>query len=188
MTMAISFVLLLLAADSQSVTTVRAGTRVDAKLQSEVNTGRSEIGDIVVAVVTVPLRASSGVVVPRGSHLSGRVETIQPATQSEEGRVRLVFRDIQLPDGRHISTWITNSFEAPAPKRALRYLVYMAAGGAAGGFIGGNSARAAGILGGLIAGFVIAGSRDDSKFPNLTLHPGATLHLQFGEDLAIPSQ
>ncbi len=184
----VPLLLLLLAGDSQPALTLPAGTRVQAKLQSEVNTARSEIGDSVVAVVTAPISTSGHVVVPRGTRLSGRVETIQAATQNDEGRVRLVFREIQFPDGRNASTWITNSFGAPAPKRALRYVLYMTAGGAAGGLIGGHSARMAGILGGMLAGFVIAGSGDDSKLPNLTLHAGTALHLEFGEDLLIPSQ
>src|SRR5439155_16722405 len=105
---------------------------------------RSKTGEAVVAVVTSPLRESTTVVVPRGSRLNGRVETIQPATHTEEGRVRLVFRDIQFPDGRHISTWITNSFEAPTPKRKLRYILLIGLGGTAAGVAAGHSGRAAG--------------------------------------------
>jgi hypothetical protein len=183
-----SFFLFLLAADPQVALTVPAGTRLEAKLESSVKTGRSEVGDAVVAIVTNPIRTANKVIVPRGSLLKGRVETIQPATRDNEGRVRLVFREIELPDDRRVATWITNSFGAPAPKRTLRYVLWMGAGGAAGGFIGGKAARVAGILGGALAGFVIAGTGDDSNLPNLTLRSGRTIHLQLGEDLTIPSQ
>ena len=182
-----SFLLFVLAAVPQSVV-LPAGTQVVAKLESEVSSGRSRVGDSVTAVIDTPLRASSGIVIPRGSHLSGRVETIQAATQSDGGRVRLVFREIELPDGRQVSTWITNAFEASAPRRTLRYFLFMATGGAAGGFVGGNSARVAGALGGMLIGFVLAGSGDDSKLPNLTLHAGTILHLQLGEDFSLPSR
>ena len=184
----ISFFLLLAALDPQTGPTVPAGTRLEAKLESSVKTARSEVGDDVTAVVTTPLGVASKVLVPRGSRLSGRVETIQAATGATEGRVRLVFREIELPDGRHLSTWITNSFGAPAPKRTLRYVLLMGGGGAAGGFVGGKAARAAGILGGTLAGFIIAGNKDDSVLPDLTLRSGQTIHLQLGEDLTIPQQ
>ncbi len=172
-----------------------AGTGLDAKLESSVKTGSSEVGDDVIAVVASSVRASGKVIVPQGSTLKGRVETIQgrvetiqPATRDAEGRVRLVFREIDLPDGRHLSTWITNAFGASPPKRKLRYVLLMGAGGAAGGLASGKTARLAGILGGMLVGFVMAGSGQDSSLPNLTLHSGQTIHLQLGENLTIPAQ
>jgi hypothetical protein len=183
----VSLGLLLLTAQFQPAV-LPAGTGLDAKLQSSVKTASSEVGDDVNAVVASAVRAAGKVVVPQGSRLKGRVETVQPATPAAEGRVRLVFREIELPDGRHLSTWITNSFGASPPKRTLRYVLYMGAGGAAGGLIGGKTARVAGILGGTLAGFVIAGSGGDSNLPNLTLHSGQTIHLQLNEELRIPSQ
>lgn len=185
--MFLSLILILLAADPQPPT-VPAGTLLRAKLRSEISTVRSKSGEAVTAVVTVPLRASRTIVVPQGTLLNGRVETIQAATHSEEGRVRLVFRDLQFPDGRHVSTWITNAFEAPAPKRKLRYVVFMTAGAAGTGAIAGKSARTAGALGGALLGFVLAGLGDDSNRSDLTLRAGKTLHLEFRENLVLPSQ
>jgi len=162
---------------------VPAGTRVDARLESVVRTATSKVGDEVVAVLTDPIRANGIVVVPRGSRLNGRIETIQAATRSSEGHVRLVFRQIDVPDGRRASTWMTNSFSASPPKRNRRYLIYTAVGGVAGAFIGGKAARVAGILGGSLIGFVVATNAGDTKLPDLTLKPGATIHLELGEDL-----
>jgi Bacterial conjugation TrbI-like protein len=183
----VSIGLLLLTWQFQSAV-VPAGTGLDAKLESSVKTGSSEVGDDVAAVVADPVLAAGRVAVPRGARLRGRVETVQAATPAAEGRVRLVFREIELPDGRHLSTWITNSFGASPPKRTLRYMLYMGAGGLAGGLIGGKTARLAGILGGTLAGFVIAGSGQDSNLPNLTLHSGQKIHLQLNEELRIPDQ
>ncbi len=120
-----------------------------------------------------------------GSQLNGRVETIEAASQTSEGRVRLVFREIQFPDGRRVSTWITNSFSASAPKRKLRYVVYIGGGTAAGGLIGGKSARVAGIIGGALVGFIIASNTAIGSLPDLSLKPGETLRLQLGEDLKL---
>jgi hypothetical protein len=152
---------------------VPAGTSITATLQSTVRTETSQAGDEVVAVV------ARSVAVPQGSRLFGRVETIQPATRAGEGRVRLVFREIEFPDGRRIQTWITNSFSADTPKRGARYIVLTGIGAAAGALIGGKTARIAGLLGGTVVGFVIAGSRDAAKPQDLTLRNGQEIFLEF---------
>jgi len=180
----LSLLLLALAAEPRPVK-VPAGTHLVAKLESSVKTDTSEVGDNVVAVVTSPIRSADQIVVPRGSRLNGRIETIQAATPTSEGRVRLAFREIEFPDGRRVPAWITDAYGASPPKRGLRYVVWMGAGGAAGAVVGGKSARMAGILGGALAGFVIAGNSGDSNRPNLTLRSGHTLQLQLGEDLTI---
>jgi hypothetical protein len=159
---------------------IPAGSALEARLESSVQTAASAVGDPVTAVVT-----ENKAVIPKGTRLTGRVETIQPATQTSEGRVRLVFRELQLPDGRRIPTWITNSFDAPSPKRNLRYAVLMSAGAVAGGLIGGKVARFAGILGGTLMGFIVAENSGNSKLHDLTLRPGQILRLQLGEDLTL---
>src|SRR5438067_10517285 len=167
----LSLLLLALAVEPRPVK-VPAGTHLVAKLESSVKTDTSEVGDNVVAVVTSPIRSADQIVVPQGSRLNGRIETIQAATPTSEGRVRLAFREIEFPDGRHVSAWVTDAFGASPPKRALRYVIWMGAGTAAGTVIGGKTARVAGLLGGALAGFVIAGNRSESDRSNLTLHSG----------------
>jgi hypothetical protein len=182
---AFSVVLLLLTAQGLTTSSIPAGTSVRARLESPVETATSNAGDAVVAIMTQPLRREGKIIVPEGSRLNGRVETVSSATQTSEGRVRLAFRDIQFPDGRTTSTWITHSFSASPPKRKLRYGLYMGIGAAAGAMIGGKSARTAGIIGGTLAGFVIAGNSESDKLPDLVLKPGRMLTLRLGEDLLL---
>ena len=163
---------------------IPAGTRVDARLESAVRTGTSSVGDSVVAVLTKPVFVANVNMIPKGSRLHGRVETLQAATSSNEGRVRLVFREIELPEGRRLQTWITDSFTAREPRRAWRYVVFIGAGATTGAFLGGNAARTAGILGGTLVGFIIASNSGNTK-PDLTLKRGGMLHLKFGEDLVL---
>jgi len=176
-----SFLIFVFAAQSSPIP---AGTRVEAKLESDVKTESSRPGDPVIAVLTEPIRVSKQVVVPRGSRLNGRVETVESASLTSEGRVRLAFREIQFPDGRRATTWITESYAAKPHNQTLRYALLMATGGVGGAFAGGTAARVAGILGGVLIGFVLAGNTGDHQ-PNVTLSPGKILHLQLGEDLAI---
>src|SRR5437016_12688947 len=77
--------------------TVPAGTSLRAKLETPVRTARSEVGDGVVAVLTRPVRATDKIIVPSGTRLQGRVETIQPATPANAGRVRRALRDSLFP-------------------------------------------------------------------------------------------
>lgn len=172
-------------AQTAQPTVIPAGTRVEARLESAVKTATSNSGDAVVAVLSAPIRAAGKILVPEGSILNGRVETIQAGSRTNEGRVRLAFREIQLADGRKLTTWITDSYFASPPKRKLKYILAMTLGGAAGGLVGGKAARAAGVLGGVLVGFVIAGNTGDDKLPDLALKPGQTLHLQLGEDLRL---
>ena len=164
---------------------IPVGTSVDARLETPVATATSNTGDSVVAIMAESIRIGGEVVVPRGSRLNGRVETIEPASRTSEGRVRLVFREIQWPDGRRAPTWITNSFSASLPKRKIKYPLYIGIGGAAGGLIAGKTARATGIIGGLLVGFIIASNSATDNLPDLTLKSGQLLHLQFGEDLRL---
>jgi len=181
----IAALLFLLHSQSVQATVIPAGTRVDARLESSVQTASSSVGDVILAIVAAPIRVGGRIIVPQGSRLKGRVETIQPATDSNEGRVRLVFREIVLSDGRTVSTWITNTFSASPPKRKLRYVLSMGIGAAVGSLIGGTAARTSGIIGGTLVGFIIAGNYGSPKLPDLTLRRGRVLHLQLGEDLRL---
>jgi hypothetical protein len=182
---AIAALVLFFSGQSVVSTVVPAGTRVDARLESMVQTATSNTGDVIVAVVAEPIRTAGKLMVPQGSRLNGRVETIQQATRDNEGRVRLAFREIEFPDGRTASTWITNSFSASPPRRNLRYFLYMGIGATAGGLIGGKSARTSGILGGALGGFIIAGASGNGNLPDLVLKRGQVIQLRFGEDLRL---
>jgi len=175
--------LFLVLSQNVAVDRIPAGTSLQARLESSVQTATSDVGDPVFAVVTEPLRIAGKVVIPQGSRLVGRVETIEAASLSSAGRVRLAFREIQFPDGRNTSTWITESFAAPSPNRTRRYVLYIGIGAAGGGLIGGKGARTAGILGGTIIGFALAANSGENKRPDLTLQPGRVLHLRLGQDL-----
>ena len=175
----------LLAGPQTPAPIVPAGTQIQARLESAIRTDSNSEGDLITARVAEAIRTEGKIIVPRGSRLNGRVETIEAASTTSEGRVRLVFREIHFPDGRTASTWITNSFSAKAPNQKLRYLLYMGIGGAAGAFIGGETARVAGLLGGTLIGFVIAGNSTDGKLRDLKLKAGRVLRLQLQEDLRV---
>jgi hypothetical protein len=181
----LSVLLFMLICQAARAALIPAGTQVDARLETLIQTATSDAGDEILAVVVEPIRADGKVMVPAGARLNGRVETIEPATETNEGRVRLAFREIEFPDGRRVSAWITNSFSASPPKRKLRYALYTGIGAVAGGLVGGKKARVSGILGGTIVGLVIAGNSGNGKSSDLKLKPGRVLRLRIGEDLQL---
>src|SRR4029453_7431116 len=91
--------LFLVLSQTVAVDRVPAGTSLDARLEASVQTATSDVGDPVFAVVTEPLRTAGKVVIPQGTRLVGGVETIEAASHSSAGRVRLAFREIEFPDG-----------------------------------------------------------------------------------------
>jgi hypothetical protein len=155
---------------------IPAGALITARLETTVNTASSQQGDEILAAAVRGL--------PKGSRLRGRIETIQAAGRDAEGRVRLVFREIEFPRGERVQTWITNSFSAGTPKRILRYILYTATGATAGALVGGKKARVTGLLGGTILGFVIAG-RPDPGPKNLTLKAGQQIRLELTEPVVL---
>jgi len=155
---------------------IPAGALVTARLETSVNTLSSQQGDEIFAAVVKGL--------PEGTRLRGRIETIQAARRDAEGRVRLVFREIELPKGERLQTWITNSFSAGTPKRSLKYILYTATGATVGALVGGKKARITGLLGGTILGFVIAG-RPDRGPRNLTLKAGQEIRLELTESVIL---
>jgi hypothetical protein len=166
-------------------THVPAGTRLEARLQSSGNTRTSAVGNEVLAVLTKPLVAGGTQVAASGSRLHGRIETISGATQSSTGRVRIVFRELEIPDGRRTAVWVTESYAASGPNRTVRSLLYSGAGGIAGAFIGGRRMRAAGAIGGGLIGFIVAINSSGTKLPDLRLKQGQVLHLRLGEDVVL---
>jgi len=86
--------------------------------------------------------------------------------------VRLVFREIQLPDGKRVSTWMTNSFVAPS-RNVPSILWFTWAWSSGWPAIGGKDCRVAGLIGGTLTGFVIAGNRNGSMLRDLTLKEGS---------------
>jgi hypothetical protein len=181
----LSLLLFLWIVQAAPAASIPSGTHVEARLESSVNTADSNGGDSIVAVVAQPIRAAGKVVVPEGARLNGRIETIDAATVNSEGRVRLAFREIEFPDGRRVSTWITNSFSATPPKQTRRYVLAMGIGAAAGAAVGRHAARTAGLIGGTLAGFVIANNSGGSKRRDLELRRGQVIALEFREDLKL---
>jgi hypothetical protein len=76
------------------------GTIVYARLMTPLNSGSTQKGAEVNAVLSRPLVNDNKLILPQGSMLKGTVVQVQPARHwKHNGQLRFVFRDLVLPNG-----------------------------------------------------------------------------------------
>ncbi len=145
---------------------VDRGTRIRVRLEDELNSKISQVGDRFTAKVTEPVYSNTGViVVPNGSDVIGRVNSVQAAKKGgDPGTIDVSFVEIRLPNGKteRINGSLTsldtksaksdNEGSASGDDRKNDKIIFIG-GGAAGGAIlggiigGGKGAAIGGILG-----------------------------------------
>jgi len=76
------------------------GSMVQARLVTPLSSGDSKVGESVEAVVSRPLFDGDRLILPQGSRITGTVVQVEPARHpGRNGELRIVFRDLHLPDG-----------------------------------------------------------------------------------------
>src|SRR4051812_13717215 len=82
--------------------TVGAGAVVRSRVDSTLTSNRARVGDTFTATVTEPVYSTNGVVVvPVGSTLKGRVNTVRAAGKGgKPGEIDASFVSLRLPNGR----------------------------------------------------------------------------------------
>ena len=151
--------------------TVETGTVVRARMNETLSSKTATVGSTFTATVTEPVYASNGVVVvPVGSTVTGRVDTVLPAAKGgKPGQIGVSFTSLHLPNGKtrfingsltdlEGSTKSDNESTATGNKMHNRKLIFIG-GGTAGGAIlgaaiGGGKGAAIGALLGAGGGFL----------------------------------
>jgi len=155
------------------VYTVSAGNRLRVRMNETISSKTARVGDTFTATVTEPVYSSNGIVViPIGSKVIGRVDSVKPAAKGGKvGEIDASFIQVQLPNGvkRAINGSLTDLVSddaksdsegtASGDKTKHRKIIFIGGGGAGGailgGAIGGGKGAViggiAGALGGLIA-------------------------------------
>lgn len=148
--------------------TVERGQRIRVRMNEEISSKTARVGDRFTTTVTEPVYSTTGVVVvPVGSTVVGRVDTVQRAKKGgDPGAIDVSFVELRLPNGtkRAINGSLTdltsdnaksdNEGRASGDQRKNDKIIFIG-GGAAGGAIlgaavgGGKGALIGAILGGL---------------------------------------
>lgn len=148
--------------------TVERGQRIRVRMNELISSKTARVGDRFTTTVTEPVYSSTGVVVvPVGSTVVGRVDSVQRAKKGgDPGAIDVSFVEVRLPNGtrRAINASLTdlnsddaksdNEGRASGDQRKNDKIIFIG-GGAAGGAIlggaigGGKGALVGAILGGL---------------------------------------
>ncbi len=151
---------------------VKAGAKFRARINEELSSKTSKIGDTFTVTVVDPVYAEGGeLVIPNGSIINGKVTEVTPAKKGgEPGTIDVEFVSVKLPNKKTftINGSLTDLSEdsaksddegqASGDKMKNRKIIFIG-GGAAGGallgaIIGGGKATAIGAIGGAVAGIL----------------------------------
>ena len=180
---------------------VAANTVVRARMNGTLSSKTARVGDTFRATVTEPVYSSNGaVVIPVGSTLRGRVNSVIPAgKEGKPGSIDVAFNQVELPNGyrRAINGSLTdlssgktssdNEGGATAKKMGHRKAVFIGGGAAGGALIGaaiggGKGALIGAILGG---GGGFLGDRF-TKGPEAEVKSGTEFGVWLNQSISMP--
>jgi hypothetical protein len=183
------------------VYTVTTGTILRVRMNNTLSSKRARVGDTFTTTVTEPVYSSNGVVViPVGSSVTGRVDSVTPAGKSgKPGQIDAHFTSVRLPNGRTraINGSLTDLSEGKTAsdneggvsgKKMGRRKTIFIGGGAAGGAIlgaaigGGKGALIGGILGGA-GGFL---GEKLTKGPEAEVKSGTEFGIYLNQAISLP--
>ena len=146
--------------------TVSSGTTFRVRMNNTISSKTARVGDTFSTTVTEPVYSSTGeVVIPTGSTVTGRVDSVQPAKKGgNPGAIAVSFTSVRVPTGRTraINGSLTDldsktaksdsESVASGDKMKNRKIIFIGGGGAGGAILGaavggGKGALIGGILG-----------------------------------------
>jgi hypothetical protein len=180
---------------------VAAGTIVRVRMNSTITSKHARVGDTFTTTVTEPVYSSNGVVViPVGSTLVARVDSVLPAAKSgKPGQIDAHFTSLRLPNGRAraINGSLTDIEEGksrsdnegsvsgkPMGHRKVIFIGGGAAGGALlGAAIGGGKGAAIGAILGGAGGFL---GQKLTKGPEAEVKSGTEFGVYINQAIWLP--
>jgi hypothetical protein len=146
--------------------TVSSGTTFRVRMNNSISSKTARVGDTFTTTVTEPVYSSTGeVVIPTGSTVTGRVDSVIPAKKGgDPGQIGVRFTSVRLPTGRTraINGSLTdldsksaksdNESVASGDKMKYRKPIFIGGGGVGGAIIGGAIGGGKGALIGGILG------------------------------------
>jgi hypothetical protein len=180
---------------------VETGTVMRVRMNGTISSKTAKVGDTFTTTVTEPVYSSNGVVViPTGSTLTGRVDSVKAAAKGgKPGEIDASFIQLKLPNGRKRTingslteltsgkTTSDNEGTASGKKMEHRKIIFIG-GGAAGGALlgaiaGGGKATAIGAIVGAGAGLL--GERL-LKGPDAEVKSGTEFGVYLNQAITLP--
>jgi len=185
---------------SAPVYTVETGTTIRSRMNGTLTSKTAKVGNTFTASVTEPVYSTNGVVViPVGSTVTGRVDSVKPAgKEGKPGEIDVSFTQVRLPNGkvRSINGSLTdlegktssdNEGTASGKKMGNRKLIFIGGGGAGGAVLGAAIGGGKGaLIGGLIgAGGGFLGDRL-TKGPEAEVKSGTEFGVHLNQSVSMP--
>jgi type IV secretion system protein VirB10 len=140
---------------------IPAGTLVDLRMDTGLNSGRARVNDAFQATVTRAVWIDGRIAVPRDSKVDGRVTMVQPATHgSRSGVIAVSFTQITIDGKRYAINGALTSLRDSERRQILEQEGYVQGGSSAGRntvFIGGGAGAGA-VIGAMAGGGKGAGA------------------------------
>lgn len=181
--------------------TVPSGTKIRARMESNLSSKVSQVGDQFTAKTLDPVYSTRGaVVIPQGSEIVGRVDRVQKAVKGGKvGEIDVSFRQVVLPNGtkRTINGSLTdlreddaksdNEGTAKGDKTKHRKVIFIGGGGVGGAVLGGAIGGGKGaLIGGLIgAGAGLLGERM-TKGEEAEVKSGSEFGVYLNQSVTLP--
>jgi hypothetical protein len=178
--------------EATAVTLPAGRTQVFLTASTQITSDESRAGDPVEAVTAEPVVVDGEVVIPEGSSVRGRVESVDPGEYPlRRPSIEIVYDRIETPDGRVIPIEARTSGEVgtvlqhPRGDHDRMRNVLLGAGVGAG--VGGATGGRRGALIGAIAGAAMgAGVGQGGVDWCATVHPGDSILIIFDRDAVVP--
>lgn len=152
--------------------TVPEDTVISMRMDRDLSSRTSRVGDTFTATVTIPVYVNGRTVIPAGSKVEGRVTQVTPAKRmSKSGTIAVDFDELVFPNGSRVRLAGNLTSDDPEVRDQIddesrvegrnnkRSAIFVGGGGAVGAVLGGMAGGGKGaVLGGVIgAGAGVAG-------------------------------
>jgi hypothetical protein len=170
-------------------------------MNNTLNSKTARVGDRFTATVTEPVYADSGtLVIPTGSMLTGRIDSVQAARKGgKPGTIDVSFISLRTPNGtsRAINGTLTeldtksaksnSEGTASGDRMKNRKLIFIGGGGAGGAVLGGAFGGGKGALIGGIIGAVAGGiTENQTKGEDAEVRSGSEFSVYLNQSVSLP--
>lgn len=174
---------------STAMMTVPAGTLVEVRLETNLNSGKSEAGDEFAATVTEDVIVGGHRAIPAGSTVYGKVAGVVPAKRGAgNARMTLAFDRLKMKGGS--STEIVAGLSQKSGSKKKRNAAIIggsAAGGALLGRMIGKDTKGA-VVGALAGGAVGTGVVMSKEGEQVKLPAGTEMTIKLDEAIRVPER
>ncbi len=181
--------------------TVPANERIRVRIEQELNSKTARVGDTFETRTIEPVYSTNGVVViPEGSRIIGRVDSVTPARKGgKAGSIDVSFTSVRLPNGksRAINGSLTdldsddarsnNEGTASGDRMKHRKVIFIGGGAGGGAILGGAVGGGKGaLIGAIIGGIGGAIAENQTRGEEATVRSGTEFGVILNQSISLP--